>query len=52
MDELQEKLRSLERENSEFKAAKLMSMFANGTTASNQLLSSTKLGGSTAALER
>lgn len=35
MDELQEKIRILERENSEMKAAKLMSMFnTNGGTQS------------------
>ena len=48
-------MRNLERENSEMKAAKLMSMFANGTSGPSQLLSSSssKLGATqTSNLER
>ena len=35
MDEIQDKLRNLERENSEMKAAKLMSMFNNNASSAS-----------------
>lgn len=51
MEEIQDKLKTLERENSELKAAKLMSMLG-GSTSANQLLSSTSSKANTSALER